>query len=456
MGGMSGPPPVATILEPVQMIDYAPAIELVGEVRATQRVTLAAEVGGRVTRIAHRVGEAHGRSSGALIQIDPASYQAALDGARAGMAQARERLKAMESGPREQEIAAQQAMVASAEAQYEQALDNLQRQRKLYEQDVVPESAVVSAEKQAEALQAALESQQQVLDRLQEGNREEDVESARAAVDAAASGVAAAELALARTSITVPFDAVVSTLFVEEGAFVGPGTPVAEVVSSAPCEAWFNLPETDIDKIQPGAAVKVRFDALPDLVLDGVVISVAPAADEQSRQFPVRVSLDDEQPKAGMAAYGRLLTEAPTQVLAVKRDAIIITNLGDTVFVMQPPAEDAVPPMEGMPPLPTVNSVLVKVGAAVGDMVVVEGDLQAGMMVVTRGNETLYQGANIIPTNLMDQMGAGGAPPGAGAPGAAPAPGEDGGMPPEGAPPGEGVPPAGAERNNGADGGAGQ
>jgi RND family efflux transporter MFP subunit len=445
------------------MIDYAPAIELVGEVRAAQRVMLAAEVGGRVTRVAHRVGESHGSSSGALIQIDPASYQAALDGARAGLAQDTERLKAMESGPRDQEIAAQRALVASAEAQYEQALDNLERQRKLYEQDVVAESAVVSAEKQAEALSAALESQRQVLDRLLEGNRTEDIASARAAVDAARSSVAAAELALGRTSITVPFDCVVSSLLVEEGAFVGPGTPVAEVVSSAPCEAWFNLPEAEFNEIQPGATVNVRFDALPDAVISGTVISVAPAADDAARQFPVRVSLADQRPKSGMAAYGRLLTEEPTQVMAVKRDAIVLTNLGDTVYVMQPPAPDAEPFMEGMPPLPTVNPVLVTPGDEVGDMVVVEGALQPGMMVVTRGNESLYQGANIIPTNLMGEggggpPGAGGGPgaPGGGMEGAAGGPpGTAGDAPPAGA--GQGMPPQaeGPPETEGENGGTG-
>lgn len=441
MGGMTGPIPVATILEPVQMIDYAPAIELVGEVRAAQRVKLTAEVGGRVLRIAHRVGEAHGRSSGALIQIDPSSYEAALSGAKAGLAQARERLKEMESGPRPEEIAAQQAMVNSAQAQYEQALDNLERQRKLYEKDVVAESAVVAAEKQAEALKAALQSQQEVLDRLLAGNRSEDIEASRSAVDAAQSAVEAAQLALDRTSVDVPFDAVVSALMVEEGAFVGPGTPLAEVVSDAPCEAWFNLPETDVHKIQPGDTVNVRFDALPDVVIQGSVISVSPAADEQSRQFPVRVSLDDERPKAGMAAYGRLLTEAPQSVIAVKRDAVVLTNLGDTVYVMQPPAPDAKPPMEGMPPLPTVNAVLVTTGGSVGDMVVVKkGDLQPGMMIVTRGNESLYQGASIIPTNLMNQQGGGGAPGGQGAAGGPPQ--GMGGAPPEGA---GGGPPEGAQ-----------
>jgi len=117
--------------------------------------------------------------------------------------------------------------------------------------------------------------------------------------------------------------------------------------------------------IQPGAQVMVRFDALPEVEIEGKVISVSPAADDKSRQFPVRVSLNDPRPKAGMAAYGRLLTEEPRKVVAVKRDAIVMSNLGEAVYVMQPPAPNAKPPMEGMPPLPTVNQVLITSGESV-------------------------------------------------------------------------------------------
>ena len=100
MGGMSGPPPVAVILEPVQQIEFAPAIELVGEVRATQKATLAAEVAGRVISIKHRVGEAHAKSAGYLIQLDSSSYLAALDGAKAQLAQAQENLNKANDSPK--------------------------------------------------------------------------------------------------------------------------------------------------------------------------------------------------------------------------------------------------------------------------------------------------------------------------------------------------------------------
>ncbi len=421
-------PPTATVLEPVQQVDYAPAIELVGEVRASQRATLSAEVGGRVVSIAHRVGETHPRAAGALVQINRADYEAGVEIARAGLAQAEQALSMAETGPRPQEIAAQRAQVDAARAQHELALDNLNRQKELFEAGVIPESALIAAQTQADAAEAAYHAQEEVLSALLEGTREEQKAGAQAAVELSRSLLTQAELMLAKTAITPAFDAKVTALMVEVGSFAGPGTPVVEVISSGTTEAWFNLPETDIARIDPGDAVELRLDALPGEVLAGEVISVSAAADTKTRQFPVRVSIADERVLPGMVVYGRLLTEETQPVLAVPRDAVVLTNLGEVVYVMLPPPPDAEPFMEGMPPLPVVDMQLVTTGETLGDLVVVEGNLTPGMMVVTRGNESLRAGASIIPTNLMGEGGMGGAPPG-GMEGAASPEGMAGGAP---------------------------
>lgn len=441
-GGGFQMPPTPVIVEPVVLVDYAPAIELVGEVRATQRAVLSAEIGGRVTRVAHRLGEQHPRSAGALIQLNTADYAAMLQAAQGGLSQAREALLMAENGPRAQDIAAQQAQVAAARAQYDLALDNLGRQQELFEQGVISESMMIAAETQAEAARAALEAQHEILDSLQEGTRGEQLEQARAMVQIAESQVSQAELALAKTSIAPPFDAVVTNLMVEVGSMVGPGTPVVEVVAVGPGEAWFSLPEGDVTRVHPGDMVELTFDALPELTVTGSVISVAAAADPVTRQFPIRVAINDDGPLPGMVAYGRILTATPLPTVMISRDAAVLDKLGMVVYMMVPPADGAAPPMEGMPPLPTVSPVYVELGDTFGDLVVVtKGELQPGMMIVTRGNEQLYMGANIIPTNLMGEGGMGGGAPGGpeGVPEATPEGMPDGAVAP-GEMPGDGAP----------------
>jgi RND family efflux transporter MFP subunit len=406
-GAPQGPPPVAVVVKPAELRQYAPAIELLGEIRAKQRATLAAEVSGKVTRVSRRVGETAPKGQ-ALISIDQSTYSASLAAAQANLAQAQQQLAEAQAGPRTEVIAAQESAVAAARARYDAARDNLERQQQLYAEGVVSEATIVTAQSQADAAQAALTQEQRRLEELQTGTRPEVVAAARARVDAAASAVTLAQLSLQRTTIAPPFTALVSQLMVEEGQFVGPGTPLAEVVSvegeGVVNEAWFNLPEAQARRVRPGASVELRADALaqpggnPPLI-KGTVASVAPAADAVTRQFPVRITVDDPRLRPGMTVRGRILTTALKPTLMIPADATTQSTLGLVAYKMVPPAGDA--------KMPTAQPVNIEIGENVDDYIVLAaGELQAGEMVVTRGKEQLYPGANIIPTNLAPPPGA--------------------------------------------------
>lgn len=407
-GGMSGPPPVSVIVAPVELRDYAPAIELTGEIRASQRAVLTAEVGGRVQAIAARVGEAHRKGSGPIVQINPADYQAQVNAAQSQLDQAQAALAEAKAGPRVQDIAAQQALVAQAEAQVHEAEDNLTRQQQLFDSGVISESVLVSARTKLDAARAALEAQVQALNRLNAGTRHEQLDAAEARVKAARSGLELAQLNLSKTQVSAAFDAKVTTLMVEVGQSVNPGTPLVEVIADEPGEAWFNLPETGVSIVSPGDSVEIRSDALPGEVITGKVISISSAADSSTRQFPLRVSVTDERLLPGMAVRGRILASEPKPTLMVSQDATLESKLGLIVNRMTPPGPDDKPMAEGMPALGSFETVAVKTGERVDGMVVVlEGDLSPGDMLITRGKEGLYPSAKIIPTNLMGQPGDG-------------------------------------------------
>ncbi|MDQ3024226.1 MAG: HlyD family efflux transporter periplasmic adaptor subunit, partial [bacterium] len=336
-GAPQGPPPVPVVVHAVELREYAPAIELLGEIRAKQRAMLAAEVSGKVVKIAHRVGETAPKGQ-ALIVIDPASYSASLAAARANLEQAQQAYNEAQAGPRGEVIAGQESAVAAAQARYDVAKDNLERQQQLFAEGVVSESALVGAQSQADAANAALAQEQRRLDELRAGTRTESLAGARARVDAAASAVQLAQLSLTRTNIAPPFSALVSQLLVEVGQFVGPGTPLAEVVSTEGAgdvinEAWFNLPEMQARQVRSGAVVELRADALAKPgesapLIKGKVVSVSPAADPVTRQFPVRIKVDDARLRPGMTVRGRILTTALKPTLMIPQDATTQSTLG--------------------------------------------------------------------------------------------------------------------------------
>jgi len=408
-GGKQGPQPVPVVVAPVVVEDYAPAVVLSGEMRATQRATLAAEVSGRVVGIAHRVGESHALKAGALISIDPSSYRTAVASAQADLAAAEQALARLVNGPRPQEIAAQEAAVAAARAKRDQAADFLKRQKELYDQGAIAETDLVAAQADADTAQANLDAAQQVLDDLRQGSRKEDIAAAKARVDQSKSSLEAAGLQLSRTSITPSFNAVVTAMYVEVGQYVGPGTPVCEVVADEPGEAWFNLPQDKQPNVKPGVPVEIRSDALPGAVISGKVISVSPAADPQTRQFPVRVKVTDRRLKPGMEVTGRILEAAPKPTLMLSTDAPLQGTLGLVVYRLVPAGPNEKPAAGGAAPLPGIEMVPVEIGENLDDVVVLlKGDLKPGDMLVTRGKEQLYPSAKVIPTNLKPQGQSGG------------------------------------------------
>ena len=403
-GAMSGPPPVAVMLEPVELWDYAPAVDLVGEIRASQQATLSAEVAGRVVEINQRLGQAWTPGEAPLIRIDPSTYSAALEGAQAGLAQAQQNLARLEHGPRQQEIAAQAAQVESARANHRQAQDNYLRQQQLFAEGVVAEYIVVAAKANVDAAQANVDAVLQVLDALNVGSRSEDIAAAQAAVAAAQSQVDLAQLKLSHTAVKPAFACEVVFLHVELGSYVGLGDQLVEIVSSGSLEAWLYLPAKEVGAVKLGGTVEIRADSIPGEVFEATVLAVSPAAAPGTRQYALRTALAGGTGlKPGMAVSGRLIKGDPQPMKFINADATVLGQLGLVVYAMTPPAAEG--------ELPGVQMIPVVTGEVLDGMVVVlEGELEVGMMVVVQGNQQLYPGAKIMPANLPQGAGTPGGP----------------------------------------------
>jgi RND family efflux transporter MFP subunit len=146
-------------------------------------------------------------------------------------------------------------------------------------------------------------------------------EAALANLRAAEEGVKAAEVHLAYSEITAPFDGVVAERMIEVGDLAAPGRPlfVVENISRVKVEA--QIPESAAAALAPGDPVEV-------LVLGEVrearLSEILPAADPRSRTFTVRVVLQngDRRLRSGMFARVRL-GGAEHAVVAVPESSIV-------------------------------------------------------------------------------------------------------------------------------------
>lgn len=106
------------------------------------------------------------------------------------------------------------------------------------------------------------------------------VQQAEATVVQAQANEATAQAAVDRTSLRAPFDGEISRIDASVGQLVSSGLPVLML---ADFDRWLvkttDLTEVDVASVSEGAAVEVRFDAIPNDAVSGMVTKIALIAD---------------------------------------------------------------------------------------------------------------------------------------------------------------------------------
>ena len=102
---------------------------------------------------------------------------------------------------------------------------------------------------------------------------------------------------LDRRTVRSPIAGTVMTLHKQLGEFVAPNTPeILTLVELDPLLANFSMTSHDVERIELGQQVKVRFPANGQLV-DGVVDFIAPITDAESGTIRVKVKVKNSESK---------------------------------------------------------------------------------------------------------------------------------------------------------------
>ena len=165
--------------------------------------------------------------------------------------------------------------------------------------------------------------------------------STRQEFDAATTRLRTADAALVEartmlqyTSITAPFDGVVTRKLVEVGDLATPGKPLLEMENSSLLRFECEIPEALVDRVAMGAKLSVKIDAA-GATLTGKVSEIAPSASAGSRTFLVKLDLPPaEKLRAGQ--FGRVrvpVRERPA--LLVAEGAVVRRGQIESVFVVE-------------------------------------------------------------------------------------------------------------------------
>lgn len=208
--------------------------------------------------------------------------------------------------------------------------------------------------------------------------REAELGTAQAELRLARVNLAAAETDYGWGTIRAPFPGVITARHTNLGAFVNRGQQVVSMVNTAAFEVEADVPADKLRGVEPGTAVTI---AVFGKDYPGTVRAIVPLENAGTRTRPVRITPQFDDGLVGLAANMSVQVKLPlggTQdVLTVHKDAINRRGASTNVYVV----EDGKAVMRP-----------VELGQAVGSRLAVLSGLEAGELVVTRGNERLRPG----------------------------------------------------------------
>jgi len=270
--------------------DLISMVPATGEVLPLLSSIVKSEISGRITRIGAEEGDSVQRGD-VLVELERTSLETRVREAERSFEAERLRL--------------------------EQAQRNYDRLKELYAKKFVGEKEFLDAETDFNLSALNLEIAQARLDDVEED--------------------------LSKTVITAPHDGIITLLNVTDGQVISGATSVSngtDLLTIAQLNELYmeaNINEVDVEKLHEGQPAFLRFDAIPDFEVEGIINVIAPSArrDGNIRVFPIEVifEVEDSRVRPGISATVEVPIESADGVVSVLISAIFREDEKSVVFV---------------------------------------------------------------------------------------------------------------------------
>jgi len=290
---------IKVTVEKVEKHDLTSIISASGEVKPKKNVNISAHVPGRIVKIDVVEGQ-EVKAGDFLLKLDSTQYEAYAD-----------RDKAL--------ISSYQAELIKAEAILKKDKNFYERQKKLFDEELISREQVEGAEAQHDISEAQYKA---ILFQI---------DQAKASLQSSLDN-------LNKTSYNSPIDGIITSLRVEEGevAIIGtmnnPGTVLMTIADLSVMEVEVEVDETDVIGVQTGQIAEVKVDAFPEQTIQGKVTEIGSSAiqkltaSEESKDFKVVITLKDppKKLKPGLSASADIIVAEKKDVLAIPISALVL------------------------------------------------------------------------------------------------------------------------------------
>jgi multidrug efflux system membrane fusion protein len=254
------------------------AVALRGRTEALRQVDVAAEISGRVISEPIRAG-AFVEAGQLLCELDPGTSDAELAEAQARLLEAQARLPEAHA-----QLPVARARQSEAEAALTAARIDDNAASRLSASGFASETRAASAAAAVRAAEAAVESAAAGVQAAEAG-----IQAAESGIRAAEAAVMRAQEAIERLTIHAPFSGLLESDTAELGSLLQPGALCATLIQLDPIKLVGFVPETQVDRVEPGARAGARLASGQEVT--GEVTFLSRSADEATRTFRVEITV---------------------------------------------------------------------------------------------------------------------------------------------------------------------
>lgn len=214
-------------------------------------------------------------------------------------------------------------------------------------------------------------------------------ESAKAGISTAETQVASAQKALKDTTVLAPISGYISERVADPGEYVSPNTPntkIATIVRTSSLRMRIDVPEQSIGKVAKGQGISLQTSAYPDRSFAGMVVRILPSLNSTARTMIVEAEVpnSDGLLKPGQFATVRITQSKPENAVMVPASSVKAEGDTNKIFIIK----------DGV-----ARERLVQTGLLEDEMIQIKTGVSEGDVIATSEIGSLYDGVMVRQMN---------------------------------------------------------
>ncbi len=242
-----------------------------------------------------------------------------------------------------------------------------------------------------EAAEANAEEARQQLERIErlverKAVSQAELDEAKRNLDSANAQLRAVQSRQRDRVLVAPFDGVLGFRQVSVGSFVRPGDVVARLIDDSEMNLEFTVPSTFLRSLRPGTEIIARTDDFPGELFTGKIATLDNAIDPVTRSVRVRATLPNPDRVLMSGMFMEItVTANPRQAIAIPEETVQPVGPKTFVFTIDESGES-----------PVARRTEVQLGALENGYLEVLNGIDEGTLVITEGVIRVRDGSEVI------------------------------------------------------------